>query len=321
MTEARRSAPAEAKLSEPVMIALSDIVEDYSPRAVRLDNDHVQVLSEVIDRLPPVIVQEGTLRLLDGLHRVEAFRRADRPQIAAALFSGSEDEAVALAIHANIRHGRALTQAERRAGVSELLARFPGNSDRWIADACGVSHTTVANTRRFASEDQGVRIGRDGRTRRIPSRKPAGASEPSDHESTSSETDRPSGPRTGSELSGQPHPDNSPPDALAELSGPVLDWLSRTAVTDDDLNLLPSDLTGDQIKMLARICRDRSRIWAALGGAWGESSNPEVMEYVPNDDRDQHNEVGRSIHKAFSGTQFRCPTNIHRMSLKDFSDI
>jgi hypothetical protein len=51
---------------------------------------------------------------------------------------------------------------------------YPKRSDRWIADACGVSHPFVAKVRAqlvtvTTTEGEGEREGADGKTRRAPS--------------------------------------------------------------------------------------------------------------------------------------------------------
>ena len=87
---------------------LSDLMGSYSPRAVRVDEDHVLALAEVLDRLPPVVVDQRTMKVIDGVHRVEASRRLGRTEIRALLFSGSGTEALVVAVQANIRHGKPL---------------------------------------------------------------------------------------------------------------------------------------------------------------------------------------------------------------------
>ena len=50
---------------------------DLSPRA-RLNSNHVRQLAEAIRagaKLPPIVVERGTSRVVDGFHRVEAYRR------------------------------------------------------------------------------------------------------------------------------------------------------------------------------------------------------------------------------------------------------
>jgi hypothetical protein len=84
------------------------------------------------------------------------------------LFSGSETEALVVAVQANVRHGKPLTRGERQAAAGNLLRRCPDRSDRWVAEVCGLSHSTVARIRQAAEAlGPGVRTGRDGRRRPV----------------------------------------------------------------------------------------------------------------------------------------------------------
>jgi ParB-like chromosome segregation protein Spo0J len=150
------------------MVRVADLSVGYSPRQVKLDEEHVVALLEVVDRLPPVIVDERSMRVLDGVHRLEAARRAGRTELRAVFFSGSETEALVVAVQANIKHGKPLSRAERQAAAAAILRAFPERSDRWVAEVCGLSHSTVARVRQAADAmDHGVRTGRDGRRRPV----------------------------------------------------------------------------------------------------------------------------------------------------------
>jgi hypothetical protein len=149
-------------------VRLADLVGSYSPRDKRVDEDHVLALAEVLDRLPPVVVDKRTMKVVDGVHRVEASRRVGRTEIRAVLFSGSETEALVVAVQANVRHGKPLSRSERQAAAGKILRRCPDRSDRWVADVCGLSHSTVARIRQAAAAiGPGVRTGRDGRRRPV----------------------------------------------------------------------------------------------------------------------------------------------------------
>ena len=158
-----RQAQAEVQL-----VRIADLVLGYSPRHEKLDEDHVQALLEVIDRLPPIIVDERTMKVLDGMHRLEASRRAARTELPAVFFSGSETEALVVAIQANIKHGKPLSRGERQAAAAALLRRCPERSDRWGGEICGLSHSTVARVRQATDAmDNGMRTGRAGRRRPV----------------------------------------------------------------------------------------------------------------------------------------------------------
>jgi hypothetical protein len=156
--------------SEGGAVPLGDLVGSYSPRDKRVDEDHVLALAEVLDRVPPVVVDKRTMKVIDGLHRVEASRRMGRSEIRAVFFDGSETDALVVAVQANIRHGKPLSRSERQAAAGALLRRCPERSDRWLAEVCGLSHSTVARIRQAADAlGPGARTGRDGRRRPVDS--------------------------------------------------------------------------------------------------------------------------------------------------------
>ena len=110
------------------------------------------------------------MTVIVGLHRTEAARRAGHEEVLAVAFTGSDIEALALAIKANVGRGKALTRGERRVAASSLLRRAPERSDRWVAEVYGLSHTTVAGVREAVSaQARSVRTGRDGRNNPVDS--------------------------------------------------------------------------------------------------------------------------------------------------------
>ena len=149
-------------------VSVADVSVGYSPRHTKVDLDHVAALADVVDRLPPVIVDERTMTVIDGVHRLAAYRSLGRGLIPALLFKGSDMEALVIAIQANIQHGKPLSRSERQEAARALLRSCPDRSDRWVGEVCGVSHSTVAVLRRSVSEAEAkVRTGRDGRRRPV----------------------------------------------------------------------------------------------------------------------------------------------------------
>jgi ParB-like chromosome segregation protein Spo0J len=173
--EDKRLEEAKGKFRPGIrLVRLADLSISYSPRQTRVDQDHVAALLEVIDRLPPILVDEVTMTVIDGMHRVEAHRRAGRSEMKAVYFSGTETEALVIAIQANVKHGKPLSRAERQAAAGAVLRRCPDRSDRWVGEICGLSHSTVARLREAAraadraeGADRGTRTGRDGRRRPV----------------------------------------------------------------------------------------------------------------------------------------------------------
>lgn len=139
-------------------------------RKDRIDLDNVAALEPVIESCPPITVNHPSLMIVDGHHRQAAAVRR-RVGIRAVLVSLTPAEMFEQAVHANVTHGLALTKAERKSNVTKMVKDCPEWSDRRIAEACGVDHKTVADTRKRPSgerpqlDTKGKREGADGRRR------------------------------------------------------------------------------------------------------------------------------------------------------------
>ncbi|MFE3499022.1 ParB/RepB/Spo0J family partition protein [Kitasatospora sp. NPDC059160] len=139
-----------------------------------LDPEHVGFLASLDEALPPVLVRRADLRVIDGMHRVEAARQRGRAFIDVEFFDGTAHEAFLLAVEANARHGLPLSPADRRAAVERILVTHPQLSDRAIARLSGLGAKAVASARRRATAaspqlhtQPAARIGLDGRTRAL----------------------------------------------------------------------------------------------------------------------------------------------------------
>jgi ParB-like chromosome segregation protein Spo0J len=282
------------------MVAVEDLSIEYSPRETVVDDDHVRTLMEVIDFLPPVVVDRATMTLIDGVHRLEAFRRSGRSHIQAVFFSGDDSDVRAVAVRANIKHGKPLTRGERQAAAMMLLDRSPERSDRWLGEICGLSHSTVARLRTTSQgADAATRVGRDGRRR--PTDPEAGRAEVaktiSENPSASvRETAEAAGvaPSTaqragaGSRRPGAPSRP-APPPAGRTVSDPVaadaafgsspelaevVSWMSRTAVTADDFGSYLERVPLGRIYEVADECRRRSATWAELATSLEKQVRP-----------------------------------------------
>jgi ParB-like chromosome segregation protein Spo0J len=134
------------------------------------DIDHVRVLAELEDKLPPIVVHRATTRVIDGMHRVRAAMLRGAAHIDAVLFEGTEHDAFLLAVQLNAVHGLPLSRADRVAAAVRIMYSSPQWSDRAIARAAGLSDKTVASIRRQATAEiphLPDRIGRDGRVRPV----------------------------------------------------------------------------------------------------------------------------------------------------------
>ncbi|MEV0156303.1 ParB N-terminal domain-containing protein [Micromonospora sp. NPDC050686] len=150
-------------------VPIDALLQARSPRVHGEDTAHTRVLAETDAALPPILVQRGTMRIIDGTHRVRAAQLRGETEIEARFFDGSEMEAFLIAVRENIAHGLPLTFADRHAAATQLMSYHPEWSDRALAEATGLSAATIRSIRdrtpasRVAGGDR--RIGRDGRVR------------------------------------------------------------------------------------------------------------------------------------------------------------
>src|SRR5262249_31754750 len=139
------------------------------------DPEHTRMLASVDAKLPPIIVHQATMRVIDGAHRLGAARLRGDELIEARMFDGSEQEAFVLAVKANITHGLPLSVPDRTTAAERIIASHPSWSDRTIAATTGLSARTVGSIRRRLEAEHGIeegikaRIGQDGRVRPLDS--------------------------------------------------------------------------------------------------------------------------------------------------------
>lgn len=148
--------------------AISSLLMADSPRLGGQDGEHVKRLAEINpELLPPIIVHEDTMRVIDGMHRLQAALLQGRTRIKARFFKGSDADAFLVAVKENTAHGLPLTLAERKTAASRIITSYPHLSDRAIGRHTGLSHTTVAAVRRSlgVAAASSTRVGADGRVR------------------------------------------------------------------------------------------------------------------------------------------------------------
>lgn len=100
-------------------IKAAKLILDYNlyPR-VTIDSQHTSYMVESLKaglELPPIIVDEKSLRVIDGFHRVTATLRHNKNETIMAIFKKykSETEMFVDAMKYNATHGRTLTQYDR----------------------------------------------------------------------------------------------------------------------------------------------------------------------------------------------------------------
>ncbi|QWF85324.1 ParB/RepB/Spo0J family partition protein [Amycolatopsis sp. CA-230715] len=181
-TERNRDEPGHPvrghRISQRRLLNRDDVVEvpidslepSDSPRLGGEDDEHARTLVKAGDTLPPIVVHRGTMRVIDGMHRLRACRLRGRDTIEVCFFDGSEHDAFVLAVESNVTNGLPLSVEDRKAAAERIVASHPHYSDRAIGSVAGVSPQTVAAIRGRATEEGErlhSRLGRDGRVRPV----------------------------------------------------------------------------------------------------------------------------------------------------------
>lgn len=153
-------------------LPLSSLRPGFFLRQSGTDAAHVQLLADVAStgELPAILVQKKSLRIVDGMHRIEAAKLRGEECIDARFVDCSDDEAFLLAVKSNTLHGLPLSRADRIAGAKRILEGHGDWSDRAVAAATGMSAKTIASLRRHSDgelKDLDKRLGRDGKWRPV----------------------------------------------------------------------------------------------------------------------------------------------------------
>lgn len=139
-----------------------------SPRSSGENLEHIRVLADAPDELPPIIVRRADMRVVDGMHRLRAARLRGDAQIAVRFFEGDEKDAFVLSVRTNVTHGLPLSLADRKAAAERIVTSHPHWSDRMIATVSGLSGATIARLRKAHPEiDSDSRVGHDGKVRPV----------------------------------------------------------------------------------------------------------------------------------------------------------
>lgn len=159
--------------SHPVTQVRIDALDlEDSPRLGGEDPEHIRLLAEADDTLPPITVHRPTMRVIDGVHRVRAALLNGVKDIKARLVDCDQNAAFVLAVKANVTHGLPLSQSDRAAAAARIISYHPQWSDRAVAAATGLSDKTVSRIRGRSTAEapqSNARLGRDGRLRPLDS--------------------------------------------------------------------------------------------------------------------------------------------------------
>jgi ParB-like chromosome segregation protein Spo0J len=171
-SETARHVPHVPPRTARQQLPVSQLIPADSPRLEPEDPEHIRLLAGIEGALPPILVHRSTMRVIDGMHRLQAAIARGRTTIDVELFEGTEEEAFLEAVRRNIAHGKPLTGTEREAAAMRLLRSHYMLSDRALAEVCGLSPKTVGALRRRAPFDvpvADIRRGKDGKYRPVDS--------------------------------------------------------------------------------------------------------------------------------------------------------
>ncbi|GAA2515797.1 ParB N-terminal domain-containing protein [Winogradskya humida] len=148
-------------------VSISVLLPADSPRLTGEDAEHVRLLAATDGQLPPITVHRQTMRVIDGMHRLQAAVTRGHETINVRFFDGSDEDAFVLAVQLNVGHGLPLTRADRTAAARRIISLHSTWSDRLIASVSGLSAGTIRALRKECGEPKAVaaRVGRDGRVR------------------------------------------------------------------------------------------------------------------------------------------------------------
>jgi len=113
-------------MAKAVKVKLADLVLDYNlyPRSM-VDGTHVHRLVAALEageRLPPVAAERCSMRVVDGFHRVLAYRRLKLAEIDVGFQNYANDrELFATAARLNARHGHTLSTFDLVRCISKLV--------------------------------------------------------------------------------------------------------------------------------------------------------------------------------------------------------
>ncbi|HZI73106.1 MAG TPA: ParB N-terminal domain-containing protein [Gemmatimonadales bacterium] len=96
------------------LLPVASLCPADSPRLNGISHRHAEVLAKSKGELPAILVQRGTMRVIDGMHRVRAALLGGCDSIAARFADVADDAAFLPAVEANTAHSLPLSLADRK---------------------------------------------------------------------------------------------------------------------------------------------------------------------------------------------------------------
>jgi ParB-like chromosome segregation protein Spo0J len=151
-----------------ISIPVSSLAPAFYLRQAGTDAAHIRLLADAATstRLPSILVQKGSLRIIDGMHRVEVAKLRGEWNISTRIVDCTDKEALVLAVRSNTLHGLPLSRADRISSAKRILANHPDWSDRAVAGITGLGAKAIASLRNGATSGTPLhlkRLGRDGK--------------------------------------------------------------------------------------------------------------------------------------------------------------
>ena len=127
------------------------IPQGLLPRIFGVNEEKVEEYAEAMENgaeFPPIKVWEkldGTYQVIDGVHRISAYRKLGKEYIEAEIIHGIEDEVdfMEWAIRENLKHGLPLSREDKKEDARRLYIK--GRKPEDIANLFKVSERTVYN--------------------------------------------------------------------------------------------------------------------------------------------------------------------------------
>lgn len=110
---------------DTVDVPVASLVRGDSPRLHSESKADAQSMLAAVD-VPPIIVHQTTMTVIDGWRRVTAAQHRHQDAIAAHFFHGTLKEAYVLAVAANTTHGRSLMSVVKCFGPTVVISLGSG---------------------------------------------------------------------------------------------------------------------------------------------------------------------------------------------------
>ena len=133
-----------------IKIADIKIPEEYC--RMNIDLDTVEVYEEILDKLPPIVVNKNML-LIDGHHTLWAEKEKGTIEVDAEVLDIPDDKVFEESIRRNVKHGKNLTKEDRKKSAVILCQK--GVDLNQIAELLAISYSSVVKyTEDLRSKEQ-----------------------------------------------------------------------------------------------------------------------------------------------------------------------